>query len=67
MFTTTCTVKADMKKAVEPLSPLFGPSGKYFRIDFDIEILFGLVEFEAYICWKENVCGYVLDIFRFFD
>jgi hypothetical protein len=42
---------------------LVGPSGIYFSFDFNIEILFGLVEFQAYVCWKANVCAYVPKIF----
>jgi hypothetical protein len=67
MFTPVCTVTADVEKAVQALLPLVGPSGRYFYFGFDIEILFGLVEFQAYICWKENVCACVPNFFRSSD
>jgi hypothetical protein len=66
-FTAICTVTADVRQAVQALPPLIGPSGMYFSFDFDIEILFGLVELQAYICWKEKVRRYVPDSSRCSD
>jgi hypothetical protein len=58
MFSVVCTVTADVQSAVNALSPQTGQNGeKYFHFRYEIELLFGLTEHKAQICWKENVCA----------
>lgn len=54
-FTPKCTVYADTSKAADALSPQTAPSGdEFYRIDYDVVLLFGLTELKAHICWMEN-------------
>ncbi len=41
---------------LDELKPRIGPKGvTYFRLDFEVIILFGLTEFKAQLAWKEKV------------
>ncbi|KAI5982477.1 hypothetical protein EDD15DRAFT_2377772 [Pisolithus albus] len=54
-FTKKCTVYADTSKAAKTLSPQISPSGaEFYRIDYDVVLLFGLTELKAQISWMEN-------------
>ena len=54
-YTQLCTIQADLSHL--PLSRQRKHSGKgtFYRVDYDIVLLFGLTEFKAAIAWKENV------------
>ena len=55
-FFKVSTVTADFRSAAQSLPCLMGPNGEqFYRLDCDIKVLFGLTEYEACICWKENV------------
>jgi len=51
-----CTI--DVNLAQLPTTKLSKPSGHghYYRIDYEIVLLFGLTELKAMVAWKENVC-----------
>lgn len=54
-FTEKCTVYADTSKAAKTLFPQTAPSGaEFYRIDYDVVLLFGLTELKAQISWMEN-------------
>ena len=56
MYSVVCQVVADISALAPTLTPLTGKNGKqYYRFDFQIELLFGLTEHKARVCWKENV------------
>ena len=47
---------ADVRDAVRILQPQTGRNGEtYFHFKYQIELLFGLTEHKAQICWNENV------------
>jgi len=54
-YTRLCTIKVDLSHL--PLPPLSKPSGEgiYYRLDFEVILLFGLTELKAMVTWKENV------------
>jgi hypothetical protein len=54
-FTLACDLKADLSGLSGALSKTYGPKGVYWRVDFQIGILFGKSEVGALIIWKENV------------
>ncbi|KAJ3998694.1 hypothetical protein F5050DRAFT_1868460 [Lentinula boryana] len=55
MYSAACTVTADVSKITRALSPLKNSAGSiYYRLEFDIVLLFGLTELQAQIAWKEN-------------
>ncbi|TFK64298.1 hypothetical protein BDN72DRAFT_901682, partial [Pluteus cervinus] len=50
-----CTIEADTSLAGQALMPQKGSDGQmFYALNFDIVLLFGLTEFKAQICWKEN-------------
>lgn len=56
MFSTLCTVKADMSQLASVLKPQHGRGGAiYYQHYFDIVLLFGLTELKAQISWTEHV------------
>jgi hypothetical protein len=62
MYSVVCTVVADVRSAVAALPPLTGENGdRFFRFDYDIELLFGLTEPKALICWDEKVSHFPRD------
>ncbi|ETW80440.1 hypothetical protein HETIRDRAFT_154793 [Heterobasidion irregulare TC 32-1] len=52
LFSALCTVSADVSQV--PKIRLKGPSGRYFRQDYEIVLSFGLTELKARISWMEN-------------
>jgi len=47
------TIVADLSKV--PFSPGVGANGtSFYRMDYDIILLFGLTEFKAQVAWKEK-------------
>ena len=58
MYSVVCTVVADVRSAVAALPPVIGENGeRFYRFDYDMEMLFGLTEHKAVICWNEKVSG----------
>jgi len=39
--------------------------GMFYRVDFDIVLLFGLTELEAMVAWKENVGPFFVLLYPF--
>ena len=37
------------------LQPIRGPKGIYYRLEFDMVLLFGLTELRAQLSWREDV------------
>ena len=62
MFSTLCTVNADIAELVKTLRPQRGPRGLYYRLEFDIILSFGLTELKAQVAWMESVCDILMFI-----
>lgn len=55
-FTTMCEVIADTSKLVHSLRGREAPGGMYYyRLEFDVILLFGLTELKAQISWMHEV------------
>ncbi|KAG1846557.1 hypothetical protein DFJ58DRAFT_747163 [Suillus subalutaceus] len=56
-FTTLCTITADLSEVSKTLRPLKSTldQSKYYKIEYDVVILFGHTELKAQICWKYKV------------
>ncbi|KAJ8095970.1 hypothetical protein PM082_015191 [Marasmius tenuissimus] len=54
-YPVLCTVKGDTYQIARSLPPLMGDTGIYYRIDFNVVLLFGLTELKAQLSWMENV------------
>jgi hypothetical protein len=71
MFSTLCSVTADISHIWTP--PRIAPhNGKfYYTVHYDVIFSFGLIEFKAFISWIENVSpilviqGYVANKFLY--
>jgi hypothetical protein len=56
MFSTLCTVHADISGMSKTLMPQRGLTGSlYYNLKFGIILCFGLTELKAQIVWTENV------------
>ncbi|KAJ3504521.1 hypothetical protein NLJ89_g7891 [Agrocybe chaxingu] len=59
MFASMCTIEADLKELCATLKPQRsitdnGAENEYYRIDFEIALLFGLTEFKTLVIWKDD-------------
>ena len=53
-YAKLCNIEADLSHL--PLTPLRGSQGgTYYRVDYDVVLLFGLTELKAMIAWEEEV------------
>lgn len=51
-------IRADLSSIIDGITRPTGQNKgiQYFRLDYEIIILFGTTEFKAQYAWKENVC-----------
>ncbi|KAK0471597.1 hypothetical protein IW261DRAFT_1511467 [Armillaria novae-zelandiae] len=55
MYSVVCGVTADTREAAKGLKLRRRPDGKgYFKLEYDMILLFGKTELKAQICWKED-------------
>ena len=54
-FADLCEVTADVTKFKSSIKPHNYRGAKYYVLEFDIVLLFGLTELKAQIAWTENV------------
>ena len=56
-YTKLCTIEVDLSHiSLIPRYKGNGERGQYFRLDYDLVLLFGLTELKAQVAWKEGVC-----------
>jgi hypothetical protein len=55
MFSTLCTVEADISHIENPPKTAPHDSSIYYTVNYDVIFSFGLTELKAFIAWKENV------------
>jgi hypothetical protein len=56
MYEVECSITADTEATAQNLPTQIREDGKaYYHLDHVIELSFGLTEYEARICWQENV------------
>ena len=57
-YTKLCTIDADLSRVpLLPKSKTTG-GGSFYRLDYDIVLLFGMTELKAQVAWKEKVSCY---------
>lgn len=55
-FVDLCEITADVTKLKKSIQPQHNPgAAKYYLLDFDVVLLFGLTELKAQIAWTRNV------------
>jgi hypothetical protein len=53
-YTMLCTVELDLSRVPSRREPKVKGKGTYYRVDYDIVLLFGMTELKAQVAWKEN-------------
>ena len=54
-FSTLCTIRANLSEATKDLILKKRASGQvYYQLDYDVIVLFGLTELQAYLAWKSK-------------
>ena len=58
-----CTIKADLSRI--PMLPQRKATGKviFYRVDYDLVLLFGMTELKAQVAWREKVSSLFLFIY----
>ena len=65
-YTKLCTIEADLSRSPILTRPKATGKGSFYRVDFDVILLFGMTELQAQVAWKENVsCLCMFNINRF--
>ena len=60
-----CTIEADLSRAPRLLIPKAKKrGGLYYRVDYDIVVLFGATELKAHLAWKEFVSNVIIYLFN---
>jgi hypothetical protein len=54
-YTKLCTIEADLSRVPLVPRPKAVGKGTFYRVDYDIVLLFGMTELKALVAWKENV------------
>lgn len=55
-YTKLCTITVDLSHLPLQARPKATGRGTFFRLDYEIVLLFGLTELKAQVTWKEKVC-----------
>jgi len=53
-YTKLCTIEADLSRVPLSPRPKTTGTGNFYRVDYDIVLLFGTTELQALIAWKEK-------------
>ena len=56
-YTQLCTIQADLSGVPMLSQPKATGTGTFYKIHYDLVLLFGLTELKAQLAWKENVSG----------
>jgi hypothetical protein len=54
-YTNLCTIEVDLSHLPLSRQPKYSGEGNFYKVKYDIVLLFGLTEFKAVVAWKENV------------
>ena len=53
-----CTIRADLSRIpMIPQRKVTG-GGIFYRVDYDLVLLFGMTELKAQVAWRENVSSF---------
>jgi hypothetical protein len=55
-YTKLCTIEVDLSRAVIT-QPKTKEKGRFYSVDYDIVLLFGMTELKAQVAWKVKVSG----------
>jgi hypothetical protein len=54
-YTVLCTIETDLSHLPLSPQPKYSGKGNFYKVKYDVVLLFGLTEFKAAVAWKENV------------
>ena len=54
-YTKLCTIEADLSGVPMLSQPKATGTGTFYKIYYDLVLLFGMTELEAQLAWKANV------------
>ena len=54
-YTKLCTIEADLSRVPLLPQPKATGKGSFYKVDYEIILLFGMTELKAQIAWKEKV------------
>jgi len=54
-YSTLCTLEVDLSRLPVTCERKVSGEGMYYRVDYDIVLLFGVTELQAMLAWTENV------------
>jgi hypothetical protein len=57
-YTKLCTIEADLSRVPLLPRPKATGQGNFYRVKYDIILLFGVTELNAQMAWKENVSDF---------
>ena len=56
MYKSMCDITVDVSGMKQPPLPrIDGTGAKYYRVNYDVILLFGSTELQAQVAWKEDV------------
>jgi len=55
MYKHVCDITVDVSRVEQPPLPRADGTGKYYRVIYDVVLLFGSTELQAQVAWKEGV------------
>lgn len=56
MYRVLCTITANTQQIAKTLKPQYGLDGRtFYKLDYDVVLLFGLTELQAHVSWKYRV------------
>jgi len=53
-YTKLCTIEADLSRVPMVPRPKASGKGSFYRVDYDIILLFGMTELKAQVAWQES-------------
>ncbi|KAK0471607.1 hypothetical protein IW261DRAFT_1405758 [Armillaria novae-zelandiae] len=61
MYKVLCTITANTQQAAKTIKPQIGPGKRtFYQLDYDVVLLFGLTELQAYVSWNHRVCIFII-------
>ena len=56
MYKRVCDITVDVSRMKQPpLRRIDGKGGKYYCVEYEVILFFGLTELQAQVAWKEDV------------
>ena len=64
-YTKLCTIKADLSHLPLTAQNKYSGVGTFYRVDYELALLFGLTEMKAQVIYKDKVRAYIKNTVKF--